>query len=68
MYFEDHEKRINILIGDSAEIYRLSIYNKPHLQEKIKQIMIDLTKKKKKNKIAIGYENNPVVKLMEKGN
>lgn len=65
MYFELYEARVNSLIGDSLEIYRLATQYKPLLQEKIKEIMIDLTKKKKSKTMAITYENNPVDKLMK---
>ena len=59
MYFADHEIKINNLLGDSTELYRLSTQNKPLLQEKIKEIMIDLTKQKKT--LAIGYENKKMI-------
>ena len=35
--------------------------------EKIKSITLDLIKQNKSGTVAIGYENNPVAKLMNKG-
>ena len=67
MYFEPKEIKVNLILGDSLEIYRLSTQNKTLLQEKIKDIILDLVKQNKKNKITIDYENNPVVKLTNKG-
>ena len=67
MYFEIKEIKVNLILGDSLELYRLSTQNKTLLQEKIKEIVLDLVKQKKTEQVAITYENNPVAKLMNKG-
>ena len=67
MYFEIKEIKVNLILGDSLELYRLSTQNKTLLQEKIKEIVLDLVKQKKTNTVTINYENNPVAKLMNKG-
>ena len=67
MYFEPKEIKVNLILGDSLELYRLSTQNKTLLQERIKEIIIDLVKQNKTNKVAIDYKNNPVAKLMNKG-
>ena len=67
MYFEPKEIKVNLILGDSLEIYRLSTQNKTLLQEKIKKIVLDLVKQNKTKQVAIGYKNNPVAKLMNKG-
>jgi len=67
MYFEPKEIKVNNILGDSLELYRLSTQNKPLLQEKIREIILDLVNKKKTDTVAIVYENNPVIKLMNKG-
>jgi len=67
MYFEPKEIKVNLILGDSLELYRLSTQNKTLLQERIKEIIIDLVKQNKTNKVAIDYKNNPVAKLINKG-
>jgi len=66
-YFEPKEIKINNILGNGLEIYRLSTQNKPLLQKKIKAIVLDLVNKKKTNTLAIDYKNNPVAKLINKG-
>ena len=66
MYFEPKEIKVNLILGDSLELYRLSTQNKTLLQERIKEIVLNLVKQNKTKQVAIGYENNPVAKLMNK--
>tara|TARA_R110000851_G_scaffold205185_2_gene357168 strand:- start:206 stop:793 length:588 start_codon:yes stop_codon:yes gene_type:complete len=65
--FSIKELQVCNLIGETKELYRLTTKNKPLLMEKIKSITLDLIKQNKSGTVAIGYENNPVAKLMNKG-
>lgn len=60
----EKESQVCDIIGDTKEIYRLVTQNKPLLQSKIREIVMDLRKKKKQGIIQIEDKSNPIVKLM----
>lgn len=64
-----NEKKLKVcnMLGNTRELYRLSTKRKTQLKESIEIIVDKLIKENKTNKVAIGYENNPVAKLMNKG-